>query len=86
MWHNGGSCTSAYVLLNLLNELGKMIRCKALPILLSIFLNKFMCLINSIIKGHECKIAYHMILNMILVVQIQDFCINKCDIDMDIIQ
>ena len=40
-----GSYMSAHVLLNLLNELGKKIRCKALPI-------------NSIIQEHECKILF----------------------------
>ena len=32
---------SAHVLLNLLNKLGKKIRCEALPSILSVFPNKF---------------------------------------------
>ena len=32
---------SAYVLLNLLNKLGKMIRCEALPSILPVFSNEF---------------------------------------------
>ena len=32
---------SAHVLLNLLNELGKKIRCKAVPSILSVFPNEF---------------------------------------------
>ena len=32
---------SAHVLLNLLNELGKIIRCVALPSILSVFPNEF---------------------------------------------
>ena len=41
---------SAHVLLNLLNELGKMVRCEALPSILSIFsneFNKFKCMNNK---------------------------------------
>ena len=32
---------SVHVLLNLLNELGKKIRCEAFPSMLSVFLNEF---------------------------------------------
>ena len=46
---------SAHVLLNLLNELGKMIRCEALPSILSFSPTS---LINSIIQEHECKILF----------------------------
>ena len=38
---NRGSYTSAHVLLNLLNELGKKIRCEALSSILSVFPNEF---------------------------------------------
>ena len=38
---------SAHVLLNLLNKLGKKIRCEALPSILSIFPNKFNKVNNS---------------------------------------
>ena len=48
---------SAHVLLNLLNKLGKKIRCKALPSIL--FLSVFPpSLINSIMQEHECKILF----------------------------
>ena len=42
---------SAYVLLNLLNELGKSIKMLGLPGILSLFATS---LINSIIQEHEC--------------------------------
>ena len=42
----------AYVLLNLLNELGKRDKMGGLPSILSLFCN----LINSIIQEHECWI------------------------------
>ena len=46
---------SAHVLLNLLNELGKKIRCEALPYRFSPT-----SLINSIIQEHKCMISiYH---------------------------
>ena len=37
----GGSYMSARVLLNLLNELGKKVRCEALPSILSVFPTEF---------------------------------------------
>ena len=43
---------SAHALLNLLNKLGKKIRCKAVPSMLSVFPSR---LINSVIQEHECK-------------------------------
>ena len=56
---------SANVLLNLLNELGKKIRCEALPSILSdARLCRASCqfsptsLINSIIYEHECNILF----------------------------
>ena len=42
------------VLLNLLNKLGKKVRCKPLPSILSVFPR----LINSTIQEHECKILF----------------------------
>ena len=42
---------SAYVLLNLLNELGKRDKMRGLPSILSLFATS---LINSIIHEHEC--------------------------------
>ena len=42
---------SAHVLLNLLNKLGKDIKCKACR---AFYLFFAMSLINSIIQGHEC--------------------------------
>ena len=44
---------SVHVFLNLLNELGKKIRCEALPVILLVFPNGCN---NSIIQEHECKI------------------------------
>ena len=44
---NGGSYMSAYVLLNLLNELRKKIRCQALPNILLVFPNEFNKLNNT---------------------------------------
>ena len=46
---------SAHVLLNVLNDLGKKIRCKAMPSMLSVFPTS---LINSVIQEHECKILF----------------------------
>ena len=46
---------SAHVLSNLLNELGKKIRCEALPSILSVFPTS---LINSVIQEHECKVLF----------------------------
>ena len=45
-----GSYTSAHVLLNLLNYLGKRDKMRGLPSILSLFHE----LINSIIQEHEC--------------------------------
>ena len=42
---------SAHVLLNLLNELGKIDKMRTLPSTLSLFHNE---LINSIVQEHEC--------------------------------
>ena len=44
-----------YVLLNLLNELGKKIRCEALWSILSVSPTS---LINSVIQEQECKIIF----------------------------
>ena len=52
---NRGSYMNAHVLLNLLNESGKKIRCDAFPSILSAFPNEFK---NSIIQEHECKITF----------------------------
>ena len=46
-----GSYRSAYVLLNLLNELGKRDKMRSLPSILSFFATS---LINSVIQEHEC--------------------------------
>ena len=51
---------SGHVLLNLLNELGKKIRCEALPSILSFFHNEFNKFNN---KGARMQYSiYHMIL------------------------
>ena len=47
---NRGSYMSAYVLLNLLNELGKRDQMRGMLIILSLFCNEF----NSIIQEHRC--------------------------------
>ena len=49
---------SAHVLLNLLNELGKKIRCKALPSILSFFPNKFNKSNNTGTRMQD--LIYHM--------------------------
>ena len=46
-----GSYMSAHVLLNLLNELGKKIKCEACQAFYLFFATS---LINSIIQEHEC--------------------------------
>ena len=46
---------SAHVLLNLLNELGKKIRCEALPSILSVLPNEF----NFALKRHDFAIRKH---------------------------
>ena len=53
---------SAHVLLKLLNELGKKIRCEALPSILSVFPNKFNKFNN--IGARMQDSMYHMILKM----------------------
>ena len=52
---NRGSYMSAHVLLNLLNEMGKKIRCEAVLSILSV---SPISLVNSIIQEHECKILF----------------------------
>ena len=53
---------STHVLLNLLNELGKKIRCKALPNILFIFSNEFNKLNNTVARLQDS--IYHMILKL----------------------
>ena len=50
-----GSYISANVLLNLLNELGKEIKCEACR---AFYLFYAMSLINSIVQEHECYILF----------------------------
>ena len=57
---NRGSYMSAHVLLNLLNELGKKIRCEALPSILSVFPNEFNKLNNTGARMQDS--IYHMTL------------------------
>ena len=57
---------SAHVLLKLLNELGKEIKCEACRAFYRFFATS---LINSIIQEHECKILfiiYHMTFKLFL--------------------
>ena len=49
---------SAYVLLNLLNELGKKIRCEAFPSILWVFSNEFNKFNNTGAWMHDS--IYHM--------------------------
>ena len=51
---------SAHVLLNLLNELGKKIRCEALPSILSVSPNEFNKFNNTRARMQDS--VYHMIL------------------------
>ena len=53
---------SGHVLLNLLNELKKKIRCKALPSILSVFPNEFNKFINTGVQIQDS--IYHMTLNL----------------------
>ena len=54
------SYMSAHVLLNLLNELGKKIRCEALPSILSVFPNEFNKFNNTGARMQDS--IYHMTL------------------------
>ena len=49
------SYTNAHVILNLLNKLGKVIKCEACRAFYCFFSTS---LINSIIQEHECKILF----------------------------
>ena len=51
---------SAHVLLNLLNELGKKIRCEAVPSILSVFPNEFHKINNTGVRMQDS--VYHMAL------------------------
>ena len=62
---------SAHVLLDLLNELGEKIRCKALPSILSISFNEFNIFNNTGVQMQDS--VYHMTLKLHL---IADFCIK----------
>ena len=59
---NRGSYMSAHVLLNVLNELGKKIRCKTMPSILSVFPNKF-CKFNKTGARMQDSV-YHMTLKL----------------------
>ena len=48
-----GSYMSAHVLLNLLNELGKKIRCEAMPSILLVFPNEFNKFNNTGARMHD---------------------------------
>ena len=60
---------NAHVLLNLLNEFGKKIRCEALPSIVPVFPNEFNQLSN--IGARMQEPIYHMTLKSIF---ISDFC------------
>ena len=57
---NRGSYMSAHVILNLLNALGKHIRCEALPRILSVFPNEFIKFNNTGARMQDS--IYHMTL------------------------
>ena len=76
----------AHVLLNLLNELGKKIRCEALPSILSVFPNEFNKFNNTGARMQDS--TYHMTLKSILLAiftqKHQDFALRKRDVFMDV--
>ena len=53
---------SAHVLLNLLNELGKKIKCEAMPSILSVFLDEFNKFNNTGARMQDS--IYHMTLKL----------------------
>ena len=77
---------SAYVLLNLLNELGKTIRCEAVPSILAVFLNEF----NKFNKtGARMQDSiYHMALHSHFIrkfaLKCHDFALRKREVYMDV--
>ena len=56
---------SAHVLLNLLNKLGKKIRCEAVPSILSVFPNEFYKFSNTGARMQDS--IYHMTLKSYLI-------------------
>ena len=77
---------SAHVLLNLLNSLGKKIRCEALPSILSVFSNKFNKFNNTGARMQDS--IYHMILKSRLLANLplkhRGFAIRKRDVFMNV--
>ena len=73
---------SAHVLLNLLNELGKKIRCEALPSILWVFPNEFIK-VNNTGAGMQDSI-HHMTLNSHFISKFalkhHHFAFRKCDV------
>ena len=69
-WNNRGSYMNAHALLNLLNELGKKIRCEAMPSILSVFANEFWHQ-NRILLANSASIH-------------RSFAIRKRDVFMDV--
>ena len=75
---------SAHVLLNLLNELGKDVRCEALLSILSVFPSEFNKFSNAGARMQDS--VYHMTLKSYLAnfaLKRHDFAIRKRDIFMD---
>ena len=64
---------SAHALLNLLNELGKNIRCEVLPNILSVFPNELNIFKNTGTRMQDS--IYHMILKLIFYMRF--FCTHK---------
>ena len=74
------------VLLNLLNELGKKIRCETVPSILSVFPNEFNKF-NDTGARMQDFILYHMTLKTLLTnfaPKRHNFAIRKCDVFMDV--
>ena len=77
---------NAHVLLNLLNELGKKIRCEALLSILSVFPNEFNKFNNAGARMQDS--FYHMTLKSHFISKFRtkrhDFAIRKRDVFMDV--
>ena len=81
-----GSYMSAHILLNLLNEVGKAIRCETLSSIVSVFPNKFNEFNNTGARMQD--FIYHMTLKTHFISKFcfkrHDFAIRKRDVFMDV--
>ena len=77
---------STHVLLNLLNELGKKIRCEAMPSILSVFPNEFNKFNNTAARMQDS--IYHTTLKSHFIskfaLKAHNFAIRKSNVFMDI--